>query len=406
MVTLNSTVWILCAAAVMAIAAPVAGAQAQDPPKPAFPGLGSPKGPVSPDIRPEALWDGRKMVPFHALDMPRMVRASEADFLDPAEYVLGATVQGQSRAYPTRFVWWHHVVNDKITGVGKGDTLFAITYCSVCNTGVRYDLSVGGKPIRLDFYGLYNGVAVLCDRDTESVFLLAGGKFVTGPLMGKELASAPLLDTTWGAWRRLHPDTVVMAPDGAYSRYYRSRGQAEPRGYDRFPAPFFRPTVTTGDKRLPPFDKVLGVTVKAGEGQRRRAYPMRALTEAGGAVNDTVGGAPIVVFCDPATATAYAASRMVNARSLTFEARKGADGDVTFYDKETGTRWSIEGHGEQGPLAGKVLDPVDAHLSQWYGWYATFPETTIYGRTDAPQPGDPFSSPVDSAAPGPGEKKP
>ena len=46
--------------------------------------------------------------------------------------------------------------------------MFAVTYCSVCNTGIRYDLSLAGKPIKLDFYGLYNGVVTLCDRGSES----------------------------------------------------------------------------------------------------------------------------------------------------------------------------------------------------------------------------------------------
>jgi hypothetical protein len=44
----------------------------------------------------------------------------------------------------------------------------------------------------------------------------------------------------------------------------------------------------------------------------------------------------------------------------------------------------------EGPLAGKQLAVVENHLSQWYGWAAFFPETTIFGRTDPPQPGNPF----------------
>jgi hypothetical protein len=43
-----------------------------------------------------------------------------------------------------------------------------------------------------------------------------------------------------------------------------------------------------------------------------------------------------------------------------------------------------------------MLERLDNHLSQWYGWYAYFPETTIYGRSDFPQPGDAFTAQQES----------
>jgi hypothetical protein len=79
---------------------------------------------VAPDIKAEALWDGRKMMPFHAKDNPRMVKAAEADFLEDGEYVLGLTINGESRAYPTRFAQWHHIINDKVGKAEAGGEAF------------------------------------------------------------------------------------------------------------------------------------------------------------------------------------------------------------------------------------------------------------------------------------------
>lgn len=327
---------------------------------------------------PSALWDGRKIVPFRAIDHPPLVKASEAaPFLDDDEYVLGIQVGGESRAYPTRLAWWHHIINDTV-----GGKPIAITYCSVCNAGVALDRVVDGKPILLDFYGLYNGVACYCERATESVVLPVDGRIVTGALKGKSLALRPVLDTTWGQWKRLHPDTRVMTPENPFAKSYRPKGDAEPRGYPEFPAPFFRPTVTRGDLRLPPFEKVLAILSDNGTA---RAYPIAALQKAGCVVNE----GDTVVFLDDATTTATAFSRRVDGQLLTFERRSG-DGRSDFYDQETGSRWSIEGKAEAGRLAGKSLSSRGARLSQWYGWAAFFPATTIYGRTDPPRPGDPF----------------
>lgn len=338
----------------------------------------------SPGFDAKALWDGRKIAPFKGLDNPKMLKASEAD-VDDGEYVLGITVNGESRAYPTRYVWWHHVVNDRV-----GDMPFAITYCSVCNTGIRYDLKLEDKTLSLDFYGLYSAVVALYDRETETVWAQASGEGMLGPLAGKKLKSQPLLDTTWGEWKKLHPDTLVMSGDTPFARFYRPKDRPENRDYKSFPAPFFAPTLRRGDKRLPPFDKVLGVAV-TGDGEKvtRRAYPVAALKEAGAALNDTVDGQPIAVFFNPEVVSAFAVSRVLEGQTLTFEARKLDTGGEGIFDKETGTRWSLEGRGESGPLAGKQLTPVESHLSQWYGWAAFYPETTIYGRTDPPQPVDP-----------------
>ncbi len=349
------------------------------------------KDKIAADIVPEAIWDGRKIAPFKAIDNPPMVKASEADFLDDDEYVLGVTVGKESRAYPTRFTWWHHFINDQI-----GDTPYLVSYCSVCNTGIRFDRRVNGKTLLFDFYGLYNGVVIMCERETESVFLQVAGRAIKGPMTGTTLKTQPLLDTTWKEWKKLHPNTLVMTPENDFKKFYRDKGMGnEPRGHARFPAPFFRPTMTRGDKRIPPFDKVLGVHLSdTSQGKDpaktvSRAYPIKTLQIAGGVLTDDAEGKQVVVFFDPFTVSAAAFERKLDGKPLTFEARPFGDG-IGWFDKETGSRWTVEGDAVEGPLAGKRLPVLESHLSQWYGWAAYFPKTSIYGRNDAAQPGNPF----------------
>lgn len=264
------------------------------------------------------------------------------------------------------------------------------------------------KALKLDFYGLYNGVVCLCERESEGVFLQVDGRIVNGPLMGTQLKFGSLLDTTWGSWKRLHPETVVMSPDTPYQQFYKPKSTPEPRGYPAFPRSYFRPTVTRTDRRIPPFDKILAVTLteegKAEAEALHRAYPVAALKAAGSVINDTLGTTPLVVLLEPDTLTASALARTLDGKTLTFEARKSEGDRVAFYDKETGTRWNIEGLGEEGPLAGRTLRRLDSHLSQWYGWSAYFPDTTVFGRTDAPQPGNPLTDFPDSPVGGPKPK--
>ena len=110
-------------AALAATALPGRSGLAQAPPAPPA------AEQIAPDIKPEALWDGRKLAPFHAADNPEMVRAAAADLIKDGEYVLGITGNGESRAYPARYLAWHHVVNDHIGLAADGGSVpVTVTY--------------------------------------------------------------------------------------------------------------------------------------------------------------------------------------------------------------------------------------------------------------------------------------
>ncbi len=53
---------------------------------------------------------------FVPLDNPAVVQASEADYLEPSDRVLGVEVNGESRAYPLNMMTYHHVANDVVGG--------------------------------------------------------------------------------------------------------------------------------------------------------------------------------------------------------------------------------------------------------------------------------------------------
>jgi len=48
-----------------------------------------------------------------ALSNPQFVVASKASFMRDDEQVLGVAINGVARAYPTRILSWHELVNDR-----------------------------------------------------------------------------------------------------------------------------------------------------------------------------------------------------------------------------------------------------------------------------------------------------
>ncbi len=51
-----------------------------------------------------------------ALTEPRYVAATKANFMRPDEQVIGVELNGVTRAYPTRILSWHELVNDRFGG--------------------------------------------------------------------------------------------------------------------------------------------------------------------------------------------------------------------------------------------------------------------------------------------------
>jgi hypothetical protein len=72
---------------------------------------------VDPDSRvEEILWGGVGVDGIPALDNPKLVEPQQATYLDPDERVFGVSINGDSRAYPARFLDWHEMFNDIIGG--------------------------------------------------------------------------------------------------------------------------------------------------------------------------------------------------------------------------------------------------------------------------------------------------
>lgn len=229
------------------------------------------------------------------------------------------------------------------------------------------------------------------DRTSESVWLQVSGRAIKGTMLGNAVKSQPLTNTTWKKWKQLYPNTLVMTPDTPYVKYYTPRGAKSYRGTKKgFPAQYFRTSMVQADDRMSPWDMLLGVILedpKAEKGKPTASYhcfPLTALKQAGGVLQEKVRGQEIVAFFDEENDTATAFSSVIDGKRLTFTTKKTEDA-THFEDKETGSLWDFEGRAIEGKMKGKALTRLDSHLSEWYGWAAYFPSTTIYGRNDPPK---------------------
>lgn len=117
------------------------------------------------------------------------------------------------------------------------------------------------------------------------------------------------------------------------------------------------------------------------------AYPFSRLAGTR-AVNDVVGGIPLVLFhrdgtvsaldggvisASPDVGAATVFNRDVDGSVLTFS----PSGDQ-FIDVQTGSTWDILGRATVGTLAGKRLEAVISANHFWFAWAVFKPDTPVW----------------------------
>lgn len=307
----------------------------------------------------EIRWGGVVQDGIPPLRDPEMISAEEATYLDDSHVVFGLEINGDARAYPQRILAWHEMFVDTIGGVE-----IAGVYCTLCGTVIPYRTSVDGTNHVLGTSGfLYRSNKLMYDQATQSLWSTMRGEPVVGPLVdqGIRMAWEPVVTTTWGEWKRRHPDTQVLSLNTGHSRDY-GEGVAYQSYFATdtlmFNTPFNNDDLANKQEvlglRFPgaPDDQLAIDTAFLGE------MPIYA---------DQVGFQDVVVFTDRT-----GANRVYDPQGLTFASY---DGDRTIQDAE-GETWTL---GEDALTAsdGRTLPRLPAHRSFWFGWYAAFPETRL-----------------------------
>jgi hypothetical protein len=199
---------------------------------------------------------------IYAIDDPAFARDWSAHAI-PARYrtvmdgndlkdehtVVGLEADGDARAYPLEVLTVHEVVNDEFGGP------VLVTYCPICRSGMVADRVVDGdattfavsgllwRPERIQVAGAEqgnrtfgaernggeqvsvraSGNVVVYDFATGSYWSQILAQAICGPKTGTSLTIRPSTLTTWGEWRREHPETAVLLPEPHSGTY---RGEA------------------------------------------------------------------------------------------------------------------------------------------------------------------------------------
>ena len=301
--------------------------------------------------------------------------AQASDWVDDREPVIVLTINKETKAYPLQILTWHEIVNDTLGGVPV-----SVTFCPLCNASIVFDRRIDDKVLDFGTTGrLRKSDMVMYDRQTESWWQQFTGEAIVGDLAGSILDRHPASIVAYEDFRLAHPDSPVLSRRTGHRRAY---GANPYRGYDSVddqPFLFFDPI----DKRLPPMEYVLNVTVD----KRHKLYPFTALKREP-VINDVFSGLPVVVLSRDGTLSVLDAESIKESRTLpsaTIFDRRVGERKLSFemqgariVDRETGSSWNLLGTATQGALAGTQLSSVNSGVHFAFAWLAFNPDSEIY----------------------------
>jgi len=298
----------------------------------------------------EITWGGVTVDGIPSLDNPTMIDASQADYMKSDDLVFGVKINGDTRAYPLRIMGWHEMFNDTIGGVPV-----ALTYCTLCGSGILYETMVEGrsKPFVFGSSGfLFRSNKLMFDRETDSLWNQFTGKPVTGPLTqsGISLKILPVTITSWEKWQASNPDTRILSLKTGYRRNYDS-GNVYSK-YFASPDLMF-PAIVRDESVLKRKDYIFGIRKFAAA----KAWPISAFKEIS-IINDGIGEKNLVLIGDAATRSVRAYERGERVFKMSNNIEQLFEGTNV---------WKIS---EEALIAldGTKLPRVPGHISYWFAW--------------------------------------
>jgi len=295
-----------------------------------------------------------------AIDSPNFSSVADVDYLKNDDLVIGVIFNDVAKAYPHAILDWHEIVNDEVSFLDVG-----LTYCPLTGTGIAWDRNINGSITTFGVSGkLYNTNLIPYDRASDSYWSQMRLDCVNGDLIGDQISTYNVIETSWATWKKAYPNSTVMNTDTGHSR-----------NYDQYPYGDYRTNhsriifpVGIDDNRLPAKERVLGLI----EGVSKKVYSIE-LFEDDRVIEDQLDGNDIIIIGSK-EANFIVAFDKLNLSNLTY-----VDNQLPVVAEDLeGNRITLSGEIISGPLMGTQLVAQKAFMGYFFAFGAFYEDIEIY----------------------------
>lgn len=278
------------------------------------------------------------------------LKSKAENIVDDSSLVICVENNGIVKAFPIRFMSYHHQVQDTIGGLP-----LIITYCNVCRTGRAFLPIVRGQYDKFRLVGMDHYNAMFEDETTRSWWRQSTGEAVAGPLKGQVLPEAGSMQLTVRKLFEHYPDALVMQADEASFAEYDTLGRFEQgKSESRLTR---TDSISWKDKSW-----VIGIQI----GSESKAFDWNTLKNQH-IINDKIGTTPVVLILSSDEQSFAAFERSSGSEVFSIQ-------NDTLYSN-TGA-YDFTGRGTTKPA--KSLKRVKAYQEFWHSWKTFHPGTEKY----------------------------
>ncbi len=309
------------------------------------------------------IYSGQVKDGIPSIDNPTFI-SPEDSTTHPREKVIGIVVGGEARAYPYDILNWHEIVNDVFDGVHV-----SVTYCPLTGSGILYHTEALNNAELGTSGFLYENNLVFYDRVTDTQFSQMGNVGIRGEQVGVEVSYSAAVETTWEAWQKLHPETVILSEETGIER-----------DYDRYPYGTYKSDrsiyfPSTFNQDVAPYnlyhEKTLTQILQIDEEVLLLPFPE---LEKLPILNHQFNNHDLLTLYEPDEALSLTYSATINDETLEFNPYDDSSSSLTsdltlglpLVIDNTNTIWNYNGLAISGPLEGEQLTLIATYNAFWF----------------------------------------
>lgn len=299
-----------------------------------------------------------------ALTNPAFVNASQADYLEDDDLVVGYKNGDDIKAYPHAILNYHEIVNDNVN-----DKKLAVIFCPLTGTATGWNRMLPAGETTFGVSGLvYNTNIIPYDRHTDSYWSQLLMQSVNGELAGQQAENLQVIETSWKTWREMFASTKVLSPKTGFNRNYTNY----PYGDYKTNTNELVFAILPDDKRVPRKERVLGIIINGDA----KIYRFSSLTKNEGLIEDNFQNEMLVIAGDAKKNIMVAFQKRLPDGSI--PVFKLDDSGMGFLKDQFGNTWDVFGVAVEGPLKGSKLNQPAFIMGYWLAFGSFYPNAAIF----------------------------